>query len=58
MRYLDDGARLYEVVAQDIRRNYGLGGSLIREAAVRDVVTGVTRLLSGARLAALREVRA
>lgn len=56
MVFLTDGRRLLELVAEDVRRNYGLGGSFIREAAIRDVVTEDVEFVFGERLARLRPV--
>lgn len=56
MGYLTDGKRLLELVAEDLRRNYGLDGTFIREAAVRDVVTEDVEFVFGERLSRLRPV--
>ena len=56
MSYLTDGERLLELLAEDVRRNYGLGASFIREAAVRDSVTEDVEFVFGERLARLRPV--
>lgn len=47
MTYLKRDGRMYELVAQDLRRNYGLGGSFCREAALRDVVSEETVFATG-----------
>lgn len=54
--YLTDGIRLLEIVAEDYRLNAGLGGSVIREVAVRDSVTGEMFFMWGAILAKFRKV--
>lgn len=54
--YLTDGVHLFEIIAEDLVRNYGLGSSFIREAAIRDSVTGETRFLWGPQLAELRKI--
>ena len=57
MTYLRKDRRLYELLGEDIRVNAGLGDSLIREAAVRDVVTEDVRFVWGAQLVAYEPVR-
>jgi hypothetical protein len=56
MTYLRKGRRLYELVAEDIRVNAGLGGTFIREAALRDVVTEDVTVVWGERLVAYEPV--
>jgi hypothetical protein len=56
MTYLRKGRRLYELVAEDIRVNAGLGGTFIREAAVRDVVTEDVTVVWGEQLVAYEPV--
>lgn len=57
MRYYSDGHALLEVLAEDFHRNYGLGGTFLREVAVRDCRTGDARLVHGCSLAALTPVQ-
>jgi hypothetical protein len=47
MTYLVRDGQLFELVAEDLRRNYGHGASLIREVALRDVVTEDVRFVTG-----------
>ena len=49
--YLRRDGQLFEIIAEDLRRNYGCGPSLIREIALQDVVTGDIRFAVGARIA-------
>lgn len=49
--YFKRDGQLFEVIAEDLRRNYGCGPSVIREIALRDVVTGDIRFAVGARIA-------
>lgn len=56
MVFLTDGHRLFELLAEDVRRNYGLGGSFIREVAIRDAATEDVEFVFGERLARLRPV--
>jgi hypothetical protein len=51
MTYLVRDGRLFELVAEDLRRNYGHGASLIREVALRDVVTEDVRFVTGETIA-------
>jgi hypothetical protein len=55
--YLTDGARLYEVVAEEIVHNHGLGPSLIRYVAVEDCSTGERQLLIGERIVRYQPIR-
>jgi hypothetical protein len=57
MTYLVRDGRLFELVAEDLRRNYGQGGSLIREVALRDVVSEDVRFVTGERIATYAPVR-
>jgi hypothetical protein len=52
MTYLRKDRRLYELLAEDIRFNAGLGATFIREVALRDVVTEDVTLVWGQQLAA------
>ena len=54
--YLTDGSRLYEVVAEEFQRNYGLGPSLIRYIAVEDCLSGERELVIGPCIARFKEV--
>ena len=56
MTYLRKDRRLYELLAEDIRVNAGLGGTFIREAALRDVVTEDVTFVWGQQLAAYEPV--
>lgn len=56
--YLTRDGRLFELIADDLVPNYGLGASLLREAALRDVVSENVRFATGPTLALYRPVAA
>ena len=51
MVYFSRFGKLFELVADDIVVNYGLGTTVLREVALRNVVTENVRLVTGTELA-------
>ena len=54
MTSLTRDGRLFEVAGEDLRRNYGLGATVIAELALRDVVTEDVRFVFGESVASYR----
>ena len=57
MRYLTDGANLYEIAAQRTVQNFGLRRGAIRYVIIRDCITEATATIDDLELAALSQVR-
>ena len=55
-RFYTDGTNLYELVAEQAHRNYGLMGGWLRRTIIRDVVSENTATLDDLNLAALSEI--